>query len=286
MDHRLRRCLSTVSLDGPLFDKLEATALARFDAVEVMERDLTASNRPPREVRELAEGLGLAVESYQPLRDVEGVSDECCLRNRSRSARMLDTAAELGARMIVVCSNASDAAIDDPERSAAQLAELADEAAERGLDVGFEALSWGTHTRTWQRAWAIVRRASRPNLGLVVDSFHLCALGEDPARLETVPGDRISLVHMADAPLMSCDLLSWSRRFRCLPGEGAFDLAAVLQHILETDYRGAVSLEIYSERVEPRDPRQAARRAMDSLLALERGAAESRPQPPRLQTFT
>lgn len=274
MIDRCVRCLATVSMGGTLYEKLEATAATGFQAVELFERDLLDSGEAPRPVARMVGDLGLQIEVYGPLRDVEGLADGDAHRESiARSERMLDVAVELGARTVLVCSNTSAAASDDAGRSASQLGLLADRAVERGLKIGFEALSWGTHVRTYGGAWNVVRRAGHPGLGLVVDTFHTSALKDDPAPIEQIPGDRIFLVQIADAPMADCDIVWWSRHLRCFPGEGVFPVAAMLRHVMQAGYCGPLSLEIFSDRVSRAAPHQSARQAMQSLLRLERELA-------------
>lgn len=268
-----RRCLATVTLGGTLVEKLRATALAHFEGVELAQSDLEASSVTATDVYHLARDLGLAVNVLQPLRDVESLPDSDYVRGCDRACRMLDTASELGAETMLVCSNTSTLAIDDPDRAAGQLHHLADLAAERGLQIGFEALSWGTVIKTQRAAWDVVSRAPHPNLGLVVDSFHACALNEDTSFLETVPSHRLLMVQLADAPAVQGDLMRWSRRMRCFPGDGVFDIVSFLRHVLSSGYRGPVSLEVFSDHLKTLPPIECARRAMASLARLEHTAS-------------
>src|SRR5919201_5412884 len=213
----MRRSIATVSISGTLEEKLEAIAAAGFVAIELFETDLINFSGTPRQVRQLASDLGLTIDLYQPFRDFEGVSDELIRRNLDRAERKFDVMGELGAPMMLVCSNVSPVAIADDERAAAQLSELAERAARRNLRITYEALAWGTHVRTYAHAWRIVQRAAHPHLGLTLDSFHTLALGDDPAGIEAIPGDRIFFVQVADAPRLAMDTLSWSRHFRCFP---------------------------------------------------------------------
>ena len=110
-------------------------------------------------------------------------------RNLDRAERKFDVMQQLGAELILVCSNVQPAALPDPARAAADLREMAERAARHGLRVGYEALAWGRHVKRWRDAWDIVQEADHPALGLVVDSFHTLALGDDPAGLAEVPGE-------------------------------------------------------------------------------------------------
>jgi 4-hydroxyphenylpyruvate dioxygenase len=270
----MRRSIATVSLSGSLPEKLRAVASARFNAIELFESDLINFNGTPRDIRALAADLGLSIDLFQPFRDFEAVSDDQLRRNLDRAERKFDVMAELGAPMMLVCSNVSSAAVDDDARAAAQLHMLADRAAARGLRIAYEALAWGTHVRTYRDAWRIVELACHPHLGLTIDTFHTLVLGDDPAAIANIPGQRIFVLQVADAPKLAMDPLSWSRHFRCFPGQGEFDLAQFLVYVLRSGYSGPLSLEIFNDVFRASDARQTALDAMRSLLFLEEQTRE------------
>src|SRR5689334_2834318 len=198
----LAKSIATVSLSGTLPEKLEAAAAIGFDGVEIFENDLLTYDGPPAEIRPLADRLGLAIPIYQPFRDFEAMPDPVRARNLDRAERKFDIMQELGTDLVLVCSNVQPAAIDDDARAAADLAEMAERAARRGLRVGYEALAWGRHVKRWGHAWKIVQQAGHPALGLILDSFHTLAIGDDPSGIAGVPGDRLFFVQLADAPVL------------------------------------------------------------------------------------
>ena len=71
----MRTSIATVCLSGTLVSKLHACAEAGFDGVEIFEPDLIAAPESPEEIRALADRLGLTLDLYQPMRDVEGVDE-------------------------------------------------------------------------------------------------------------------------------------------------------------------------------------------------------------------
>ncbi len=265
----MRKSIATVSLSGTLPDKLDAIAAARFDAIEVFENDLIQFQGTPRDLRQMAADRGLGIDLYQPFRDFEGVSDADFARNLARAERKFDAMEALGAPMMLVCSNVQPSAIDDDARAAAQLYELAERAARRNLRIGYEALAWGRHVSRYQRAWKIVREADHPHLGVVIDSFHILSLGDDPAGITDIPDDKIFFLQMADAPRLAMDVLQWSRHYRCFPGQGQFDLARFLEYVLIAGYSGPLSLEIFNDVFREAPNRRTAVDAMQSLLYLE-----------------
>lgn len=265
----MRRSIATVSVSGTLREKLEAIAAAGFDAVEIFENDLLVFNGSARQVRALASDLGLEIALYQPFRDFEGVPDDLFRRNLERAERKFDVMEELGAPMMLVCSNVSHAALPDAARAAAQLHALAERAGKRGLRIGYEALAWGAQVRRYGEAWALIEAAAHPHLGLVLDSFHTLALGDNPSGIAAIPGARIFFVQLADAPKLKMDVLSWSRHFRCFPGQGDFDVAGFAIEAAKAGYAGPLSLEVFNDEFRASSTRQTALDGMRSLLFLE-----------------
>ena len=232
----MRRSIATVCLSGTLEDKLAAAAAAGFDAVELFEPDLIAAQDTPEEVRRRCEELGLEVALYQPLRDFEAMPPERFEANLARAEAKFRVMEQLGADLLLVCSNVSEHAIDDDALAAAQLFELAERAAAHGIRIAYEALAWGRHVREYDHAWRIAEAGDHPSLGTCLDSFHILSRGADPAGIRDIPGERIFFLQLADAPHLIMDVLQWSRHYRCFPGQGGFDLAGFLGHVLSDGY--------------------------------------------------
>jgi 4-hydroxyphenylpyruvate dioxygenase len=282
----MRTSIATVSLSGSLEQKLAAAASAGFDGVEIFEPDLVASPLSPARVRETAAGLGLSIDMYQPFRDFEGVGPDRLEANLRRARHKFELMGELGADTLLVCSNVAEDAIGDPELSAAQLYRLADEAAEHGVRIAFEALAWGRHISDYRAAWDIVQRAGHPALGTCLDSFHILSRGSDPAAIEQIPGEKIFFLQLADAPVLGMDVLQWSRHHRCFPGQGGFDLAAFMGHVQAAGYRGPWSLEVFNDHFRQAEAERIAIDARRSLLALgEQVGAADVPPAPRAERF-
>ncbi|MBC9176199.1 bifunctional sugar phosphate isomerase/epimerase/4-hydroxyphenylpyruvate dioxygenase family protein [Pseudoroseomonas ludipueritiae] len=266
----LPKSIATVCLSGTLPDKLEAAANAGFAGVEVFEQDLLTFSGRPQDVRALAENLGLAITIFQPFREFEAMPEPQRLRNLDRAERKFDVMQALGTDLVLVCSNINPATIDDPARAAADLREMAERAAKRGLRIGYEALSWGRHVRFWRQAWDIVKKSDHPALGLILDSFHTLALGDTLEGLAgEVPGDRISFVQLADAPRLSMDVLSWSRHFRNFPGQGELPVAEFTREVLAAGYTGPLSLEVFNDEFRAAPARRIAQDGHRSLIWLD-----------------
>jgi 4-hydroxyphenylpyruvate dioxygenase len=280
---RHQRSIATVCLSGTLPDKLEAAAAAGFDAVEIFENDLLTFDGSATEAGRLAADLGLAISIFQPFRDFEAMPEPQRRRNLDRAERKFDTMQALGTELLLVCSNVQPTALEEPERAAADLREMADRAERRGLRIGYEALAWGRHVNRWRHAWNIVKQADHPSLGLVLDSFHTLAVGDSLLGLQQqVPREKLFFLQLADAPRLSMDPLSWSRHFRNFPGQGELPVASFLRDTLAAGYAGPLSLEIFNDEFRAAPSRPIARDGLRSLIWLEEEAGVTRlPAVPR-----
>jgi 4-hydroxyphenylpyruvate dioxygenase len=261
--------IATVSLSGTLPEKLKAISEAGFDGVEIFENDLLYFDGTPGDVKRMAGDLGLQICLFQPFRDFEGVPPDRLKQNLIRAERKFALMHELGASKILVCSNVSAATIPDDELIVDQLGQLAQLAATHHVTVGYEALAWGKHVKSYRHAWRLVEAVSHPNLGLILDSFHTMSIGDDLEPLASIPGDRVVFVQIADAPMLAMDVLEWSRHFRCFPGQGDFDLPKFLMPILNAGYTGPLSLEVFNDGFRASPTRATADDGLRSLLFLE-----------------
>ena len=177
---------------------------------------------------------------------------------------------ELGADTVLVCSNVSPHAIDDDALAAAQLRELAERAARardpdrlRGARVG--APRARLRPRVADRRGAATTPASAPASTRSTSS----RAAPTRAGIRDIPAEKIFFLQLADAPELVMDVLQWSRHYRCFPGQGGFDLAGFLGHVLAAGYDGPLSLEVFNDVFRQADPGRMAVDAMRSLLLLE-----------------
>ncbi|MGV8853276.1 MAG: bifunctional sugar phosphate isomerase/epimerase/4-hydroxyphenylpyruvate dioxygenase family protein [Devosia sp.] len=264
----MKTSIATVSISGDLREKLEAIAASGFDGVEIFENDFLAYDRSPRDVARMVADLGLSITLFQPFRDFEGLPEPQRSQAFERAERKFDLMAELGTDLMLVCSSVSPLALGGIDRAAADLRELGERAARRNLRVGYEALAWGRHVNDHRDAWEIIRRADHPNAGIILDSFHTLSRGIDPDSIRKIPGDKIFIVQLADAPLIDMDLLYWSRHFRNMPGEGDLPVTDFMRAVAATGYNGPVSLEIFNDQFRSGSPRTIAADGHRSLVYL------------------
>ncbi len=262
----MKTSIATVSISGDLAEKLAAIAAAGFDGVEIFEADFLTYDATPKEVAAMARDQGLEIFLFQPFRDFEGMPDPQRQRAFDRAERKFDVMQDLGTDLMLVCSNTSPLALGGIDRAAEDFHALGERAARRGLRLGYEALGWGRHVADHRDAWDVVRRTDHPNVGLILDSFHTLAKGAPVETIRGIPGDRIFLVQLADAPNMPMDLHHWSRHYRNMPGEGDLPVTDFLAAALATGYDGVLSLEIFNDQFRAGSPKSIAVDGQRSLV--------------------
>ena len=114
-----------------------------------------------------------------------------------------------------------------------------------------------------------MQAADHPALGLIVDSFHTLAIGDDPDGIAALPGGRVFFVQLADAPLLSMDVLSLSRHYRNFPGQGELDVARFLRAVVASGYTGPLSLEVFNDSFRSAPSRMIGRDGLRSLALVE-----------------
>ena len=264
-----RHSIATVALGGTLGEKLAAASAAGFDGVELFEPDLIAAPLAPEEVRRRLADLGLVLELYQPLRDIDALPPERFRRKLDLVRAKFDLMRRLGARMALLCTNVSPDAIDDDDLAAEQLSRGRGRGASPRPDRRLRGARLG-NARQRVRPRVAHRRASwasGPRRSAWTASTSWPAAPAS-AGIAAIPADKLFMLQLADAPRLRMDELQWSRHYRCFPGQGAFDLESFLVAVLAAGYTGPLSLEIFNDIFRQADPFRTAVDGRRSLLWL------------------
>jgi sugar phosphate isomerase/epimerase len=177
---------------------------------------------------------------------------------------MLDTAAELGARYVLVAGNDPDEA-----RTAEHLAQLCDLAAPLGLSPSLEPMPW-TEVKDITQGARIVKAAARRNTGLIVDPIHFDRAGSSTDALRALPREYFGYVQFCDAPAerpADLDTLLYQARCeRLIPGEGGLDLGGILRALPD---HLPISIEVPTQRWAQTAPAvERARKLREATLAV------------------
>jgi sugar phosphate isomerase/epimerase len=177
---------------------------------------------------------------------------------------MLETAAELGARYLLVAGNDPDEA-----RTAEHLAALCDLAAPFGLTPALEPMPW-TDAKDITQAARIVKASGKKNTGLIIDPIHFDRAGSSTDELRSLPREYFGYLQFCDAPAERPKdletLLYQARCERLIPGDGGLDLAGILR-ALPDDV--PISIEAPMERwAKTAKAVERARRLREGTLAV------------------
>ncbi len=266
--------MDTITLAGPLPVKLAAVRAAGFGQIMLLARDITGHAGGVAEAVALVRESGLRVTGFQVLRDFEGLSGHLHDYKVDIARSMIEMAAALGAKVLLVCSSTSTHASGDVDKIAGDLRKLAMIGLPLGVKIAYEGLSWGRHINEYTAAWDVVQRADMPNLGLGIDSYHILATKTELDGLDDVDASKIFLVQLADfmwneVPTVE-ERITTARTFRVFPGEGVHSesLIDLVRRLDELGYTGDYSFEVFNDDYQQMPPPTVCARARRSALWL------------------
>lgn len=173
--------------------------------------------------QQLRETLGAIKDTGIYVNDVEFIKFEPEIDLKALQP-IIDTAAELGARNIIV------APYDDVfSRLGANLAQFSEMAQASGVNVVLEFFPW-TPVKDLQICWDLVSQAS-DSLGILVDSLHFNRSNSSVELLKTLPQHRLPFAQLCDAPVQPSytfdELIYAGRDERLAPGLGEIPLVEI-----------------------------------------------------------
>ena len=146
------------------------------------------------------------------------------------------------------------------DESVRVLRELAAIAQRHDVALGFEFLGQtDCSVQTLGLANEIVERVAKPNVGLVIDSFHFYAGGSTVEMIKQLDPDRLFIFHINDAEDLPREELHDSKRL--LPGLGILPLREMMQAFKSIAYDRVTSVEIFRPEYWERDPFEISREA-------------------------
>jgi len=258
---------AAIAYKGELEATVAEIAALGFDGIELAVRDPGLVRAD--ELAALTRGHGLAVPAIgtgQAFGE-EGlclVAADAGVRRAARERLLahLPVAARLDAIVIVGLLGTATAdgrpAQEATAHLVAALREVAAAALEQGVRIAVEPVNRYEVDliRTVADGLELIERVEAPNVGLLLDTFHMNI--EEPSITGSIraAGDRIFHVHLADSNRM------W-------PGAGHIDFAAVLDALAATGYRGFLS----GEFLPVPDARTAGRRFAEHMAELRAAAS-------------
>jgi sugar phosphate isomerase/epimerase len=268
-------------------ETVEVAAQAGFGAVDLLLRDLVESGVDPRSVRERMDELGLRGGAWPLPVHWRGNPEQFVedLRDLPRYARAAETLGLQRTGTWVLPETDStlfpgsegDHLLKRTVRlHVERLGKIAEILADHGSRLGLEIMGPASARRgpgagfvhqyhqLTERLGEL--RAEHPNIGVLVDAFHLFAAGEGVEEGLVWGVDSVVWVHVADSA--NPDRLRLLDQERALPGEtGLADCRNLLIRLAEQGYSGPVTVEPlqHCRSLQGLDALATARRALASL---------------------
>ena len=246
-----------------------AGAFAELAISPLMIHELLATGRTADDIiaEAAARGVRLStldgVSSWAPIWIQDNPLPAMRARFAFTAAQNLEMAAALGLDTILV-AGAFDKGALDLEVLIDPFGRFCDEAARLGIRVELEFVPfWGIPELGV--AWDIVRRAARPNSGLLIDTWHFHKgsrdIEADLALLATIPGDRLRNVQLADALARSeADTLYAQGRLRRHAGDGELAIDRIVGTIVQQGCLERIGPEIFGAVADDALPGETGRR--------------------------
>jgi sugar phosphate isomerase/epimerase len=238
----VRRLLSLAAGTLPEFTPavaVAAAAAAGWPGCGVWFDPQTWTERVAREVRRRLDDAGMLALDIEPvIASPDGDPGEA----------LVEAGAAIGARFVLFTSR-------DPDRGRTidRFARICDLAAPAGMTVVCEFLPIFT-LRCLADALDVVKRASRPNAGVLVDNLHLSRSGGSVEDLDAAPRGLVPYLQIADAPAERptefAALLDEAMNGRSLPGHGGLPIAPLIAAVPEVP----ISFEVRSRSLRERWP--------------------------------
>ena len=184
--------------------------------------DLSANPQMLRQTKTALASTGLKVHDIELARVADGTDPKKYLPE-------LEVGAELGAKHVI-----SSIWTNDRVFAAECFDQLCDIAKPLGLTISLEFVTFAS-VKTLREALDVLKASRRTNCGVLVDMLHFSRSRVPLADLAQVPREWFHFVHLCDAtaaiPTTTEELTRQAREERLYPGEGAIDIASILQRI-------------------------------------------------------
>jgi 2-keto-myo-inositol isomerase len=155
------------------------------------------------------------------------------------------------------------------------LNELGDIAHRHGVGLAFEFLGQtDCSVQTLDLAAEIVDIIDRPNIGVVIDTFHFYAGNSTFAAIDKLKPEKLFIFHINDAEDLPKEQLTDAHRL--YPGLGILPIKEIKKYFDHIGYDRMVSIEIFRPEYWAQDPFDVARRAKaatEEVLGLGRWSA-------------
>lgn len=139
------------------------------------------------------------------------------------------------------------------------------------MQLAFEPIGFADcAVRSMEHALDIVKQVDMDNVGLTLDVFNeylYCGL-KDIEFIRQIPGEKIFIFHIDDAPVKPLDQYKADHSDRVRPGEGGLPCREFIKLVRETGFDEEASVELFNEELYGMDPKDAIQLCYKSVKAV------------------
>jgi sugar phosphate isomerase/epimerase len=227
----------------PLKDRLTAAAQAGFGGVGLRPEDVIRQRTSISELARIIAGLGLQVHELESVRGwyLASAAGRAGRRAEDELYRLADV---VGGRHVTVVAE-FEGPLPELPRIADRFHQLCTRAARHGLIAALEFVPQLTALKDLPTATTVVAAAGSANGGVLLDSWHLYHSGGTPDDVRALPAGSVVAVQLSDGPATAASSRIATTFERELPGQGSFDLTALIRSVVETGFDGPFGVEIF-----------------------------------------
>lgn len=270
-----RLALHTWTIDTtPLGPALEAIKKGGYHAAELRRTDFKRcyeKGMTNDEVLDLIKASGVDVQ-------VLGVEYGWLFATGAESKRIFEdlhvscqNAVALGCPQLMSAPGPYEGSLKD---AVGHLKTAADIVGEYGLKLSIEFNSQHPNLNSVETQRELVTAAGKPNVGLLLDAYHLARTDRNGRGFEDVPGEDI--MHFQYSDLAANPVTGVKRPTdRLMPGKGVIRWSEMFGLLYEKGYRGLLSFEAPNPEQWERDPVEVCREGVELTQILLKAAVPS-----------
>ena len=244
---------------------IKAASAAGYELIEIWAAKLREflKTKTVADLKRLLTENNLEPYSINSIEHITFRGDEDYAEIKAETEELSKIAKEISCPYVVVVPGKLPKGASEPdiiEESVKVLNELADIAEKYAVGLAFEFLGQADcSVQTLGLDKKIIERVNRPNVGLVIDTFHFYAGNSTFEAIETLDPNKLFIFHINDAEDLPKDALTDAHRL--YPGEGILPIKEIKARLDQIGYDRMVSIEIFRPAYWEENPFEVARRA-------------------------